>query len=867
MKKVYTIICVSLATLLLWSCDDILGTSEDSRYDNLPSVNCTLRLGVCNLVASNASASRASVPEEGFDSDASITEKEKKVHNLWIFQFANGGQKLLTCGYYPVLGEGELLNVPVVLKAVNENTTILVVTNTNDPNWMKGKNINTIDELKALSIGEPRPVLASDLDEDVFAIPMEGQLDDVNTTTQTDITVPVKLMYAKLNIKVKILESVDASLYNVNVTNIPWNCTLNTRSCDDGDAYSEEEKVAATYPEETPWITRSFTPTEAPSTEGDGSTAGTNKYKVYGDYVIYVPENIQGENGDASTTPNKKADNHPEQALAITTSIKKNNTTDESQFVVYPGGNRHNNFNVKRNRIYNVTVTLNSFNETTVRKPSSNCFVVEPGNLLSFEPYYRTETGGGYKYTDYVNSHVNATKISSVKILWQTKDCIGDNTDGSLVYLGPEDTNVKDPDGSGTSDLDCISKQKIYVKAQKEGNALIAAYNDNGKILWSWHIWVAKNDPGNIGNAVVYTTYAWDKNGVDASVRIPRYGIMPCNLGALCSDFPVAVEEANRCHGMLYQWGRKDPFPPITKMDDHVGAMIYDYTAEPQPSYNSMVTVMDTYYGNDNETPVGMTADADETKLFHSVTSDDIQQNAANSISPFVYAIQNPTVFMCGTKRCNPKDIYVTNDAEYVSKLDNYAWEGDWTPVHDDKLWGAKTPEKDADMNWLQVAYARIWHTSNPADSYEGFGLYIFDNYVEGKEGKTIFDPCPEGWRVSPGDLWLEFTQSGNNPKSVDDINYDAAHSASYGMSMYMRAFRQGPTSYFPCQGLRFGDGTIGRANRCGNYHNATPDLGNHVNIVHIHNDIGFFHNFEYEYYQLFVKSAGCPVRCVRETL
>ena len=36
--------------------------------------------------------------------------------------------------------------------------------------------------------------------------------------------------------------------------------------------------------------------------------------------------------------------------------------------------------------------------------PSSNCFVVKPGQLLSFLPYYRVETGGGYSFTNYLNA-------------------------------------------------------------------------------------------------------------------------------------------------------------------------------------------------------------------------------------------------------------------------------------------------------------------------------------------------------------------------------------------------------------------------------------------------------------------------------
>lgn len=838
MKKLYVIICLLLSTLVLWSCDDLLDSPHDVRYDNLPSVTCNLKLRVGEMVVKNSLGTRTSEPSGIREA---LTDNEKKVHNVWVFQFAENGNKLLTAGYYIISDQAELSHLPVVLKALDTESTILIVTNTNDPNWMKGKTINTLDELKNLSLGEPRPVLSNDLKSDVFAIPMEGQLDAVNTSTATDITVPVEVMYAKLKIKVKIKKSIDASLHNINVMNIPWNSTVKTRSCGDGSRYEAEEQKPATYPDNTQWISRTFSSASTESADGAGSTS-TEQYEEYGEYVIYVPENIQGESNNPSTSPLKKGDDAPQKALAISTTIKKNNSTDESQFTVYPGGNTYNNFNVKRNRVYRIEVTLKSFKETE-RQPSSNCFVVEPGNMLSFEPYYRIEKGGGYNFSSYLDTRDASKKIAKVSILWQTKDCIGDNSGGNLVYLGDEDNSGTIP-----------SKQKIYVKTQKEGNALIAAYNSSDKIIWSWHIWVTQNDPGNIGNAVVYTTYDWNATGINSDNRVPRYAIMPCNLGALDIDFPATLPTATRCHGLLYQWGRKDPFPAIEKMDDHWGALVYDYTSD----------MIGKYYGNDNVTEVGMTAGDEGDKLFHSVAGATIRDTPAIFDDPMGFAVNHPTVFMCGTERCNPKDIYASKDADYVSHTGNYLWQGDWYPKHDDKLWGAEEPKADESMKHLQVAFARIWRTTNPNDGYEAFPLSIFDNYGP---DKTIFDPCPAGWRVSSGDLWLGFTRTGNNPKLMDDVNYDETHSASWGMSMYMRAFRQGPTSYFPCQGLRFGDGTVGRANRCGNYHNATPDVDNHVNIVHIHNDIGFFHNLEYEYYQMFVKSSGCPVKCVRDRL
>ena len=71
----------------------------------------------------------------------------------------------------------------------------------------------------------------------------------------------------------------------------------------------------------------------------------------------------------------------------------------------------------------------------------------------------------------------------------------------------------------------------------KNGNALVAACDASGNILWSWHLWITDD-------TIQEHTYA---NG--AGVAMDR------NLGAL-SATPGDVGAL----GLLYQWGRKDPF-------------------------------------------------------------------------------------------------------------------------------------------------------------------------------------------------------------------------------------------------------------------------------------------------------------------
>lgn len=91
----------------------------------------------------------------------------------------------------------------------------------------------------------------------------------------------------------------------------------------------------------------------------------------------------------------------------------------------------------------------------------------------------------------------------------------------------------------------------------KDGNAVIAVKDASNKILWSWHIWVCNGwDP----KATAQTYYK--KAGTTT------FGaVMDRNLGATSAS-------ANdvRSMGLMYQWGRKDPFLGNDGVSEHKAA-------------------------------------------------------------------------------------------------------------------------------------------------------------------------------------------------------------------------------------------------------------------------------------------------------
>lgn len=92
----------------------------------------------------------------------------------------------------------------------------------------------------------------------------------------------------------------------------------------------------------------------------------------------------------------------------------------------------------------------------------------------------------------------------------------------------------------------------IYFKTPdtlKPGNALVAARDKDGKIIWSWHIWIPATTIKNI----------------DAT-QVSGLTMMDRNLGALVvvdTEAGAAVES----YGLYYQYGRKDPILGPKRVD------------------------------------------------------------------------------------------------------------------------------------------------------------------------------------------------------------------------------------------------------------------------------------------------------------
>lgn len=808
--------CIS--TVLLLAASLLAGGCTDDELDYDSELNGPEQAGDSPLQFAVDPYTLGTQPDARASEPSPVPEPEsadeKKIKDFWLFQFKPDGTELAAPAYYSITADGSTLK-DLTTKAygnLTKNTpmTIYVVTNTGNATW--GTGLETLEGVKEQQLSKALPIRAG---IDDVIIPMSGQLDNVTVTNESQLVVPVTRMYAKVKIKADFAVP-KMTTYDVNVTNIPNYCKVTSMVKDIDPETGEPKEV--TPPSGTIRVSSAFTSSTVVTDEGTGE-----KW-----HVLYIPENICGESKDADKTPGQ-IKNIPTNALAV--SIRAKCEGRDYYFEMYPGENNKNNFNIRRNRVYRVIADVESAKNQ--HNPSANCFIVKPNSQVVFEPYNRDEEGGGYVIETYLDPNVEDKKIDHLEIIWQTKNCIGDNSDPNnpRVWITP---NTEAPINS-----------EITVLTGDEGNALVGAYNSKGDIIWSWHIWVTPNEPDNLGNAIVYTTYRWDSKGIyTEEPRVPGYAIMPCNIGALAfrsdddmSDYSLKAgtkfpESQIRTFGTLYQWGRKDPFPPMiysTGTEDANGYADYSDNVIFKVD-DEDITVTDftgIHYANDNGTEVRKTCANDASFLFHTEKNVDLD-----------YGIKHPTVYISGL-----------NGA--------------------DNLWGGT---KGSGGLAIKEDYTIKAH--------------LYNNYGS----KSIFDPCPRGWRVPPGDLWLGFTSTGLNPtlkkrwgivvgsNYEDEVNYCEEKSGKRpGLSMYVQGWRTGPTVYFPLQGTRSGNGDCHNPGLCGNYHNATCDDNNRVNILHLHRNMEtvatgshrllmLFKLFEYDNETYYAKSTAGPIRCVRDS-
>ena len=163
----------------------------------------------------------------------------------------------------------------------------------------------------------------------------------------------------------------------------------------------------------------------------------------------------------------------------------------------------------------------------TIKESGLSDVVYEDLSASATANCYLVTKEGDYKFKAVKGkSETSVGTVASVSVLWETFGTSETPSVGDLI--------------------DVASYSDGYIRFStpatfRNGNALIAAKDAAGTILWSWHIWCSSED---------WKEQVYNK---DAGTMMDR------NLGATSASIPTSADDAGSA-GLLYQWGRKDPF-------------------------------------------------------------------------------------------------------------------------------------------------------------------------------------------------------------------------------------------------------------------------------------------------------------------
>ena len=194
-----------------------------------------------------------------------------------------------------------------------------------------------------------------------------------------------------------------------------------------------------------------------------------------------------------------------------------------------------------------------------IKDGADNTAAYNPGEMTTSNPYCAN-------FVNHADQAITAPWIKDNNIIVTQAELLWQDAQGLITAVGIDDDYLTLTVGK---DADT-----------QEGNAVVAAKDGEGTIVWSWHIWVTKQTFA----AADLTTVATGSHD---------YKVTPVNLGWVGDDIYTGTNT-------FYQWGRKDPFRGTgdVTFDGTTAATIADNIKNPATLYNVKSKPSNTAYYN-----------------------------------------------------------------------------------------------------------------------------------------------------------------------------------------------------------------------------------------------------------------------------
>jgi len=620
--------------------------------------------------------------------------------------------------------------------------------------------------------------------------------------------------------------NIDVSLTRL-VAKVSFTCNLS--SLPTGATFSITNATLRNVPKSVSYVAPA-TGTLTSTTTVDsyiGTGAIVNETAATTTYVWYMPENLRGTGTSISSWTERISKNAPAYSTYI--ELTGNYTpvsggeTYEATYVIYLGNATDmNNYDVVRNHSYAVTATIKGINLADERVTTdtnlsagglSNCYLASTSNH-----WYRFTgtTRGNGNTTDYTSTYTGISIMPSV--VTDASDAVtipaAQIADAVIVW---ETSDGLVSQVQWDSESGCV---KFKTGDTTAGNAVIAVRNSSGTILWSWHIWRTTFDLAGLNENHVLqiktnTNYSWYGTLVgDAAMKERKLVMMDRNLGASGTDW--ATNKGVNC--LHYQFGRKDPLPG-------------GGTVEGSGEVNGDITL----YGYGSGTSNGQFTIVGKAKSTTTLQS----ESCTTAQKTVDYTIQHPEAFIYSN----------ITSGTYTRDNTGYSW-----------IYTATLTSPDWEISNC------LWGDNNLANGGVNAG-YL--DPVPWDGNKTIYDPCPAGWRVAPADAFTGVTHDITNGRSGNSdqgwINIAPANIYNTGWSTGW-AFRFGSEStdtstFSPASGSRdAGSGTLCNVGVYG--YDWLSSSGGATSLNG--SSLGFTSSIVRVAYESY-RAHGFPVRCVQE--
>ena len=203
---------------------------------------------------------------------------------------------------------------------------------------------------------------------------------------------------------------------------------------------------------------------------------------------------------------------------------------------------------------------------------TANCYIVSAAGTYKLPLVYGNaiKNGGnntsayqGYGFKDYLNNDITGPYIYSSHT---PKDCILVWSDGFYMF--------KDVKLSADKQFLEFTLDREYMQ---QANAIVAVRDNQGKIMWSWHIWVTEHDVYNEnvyglqdeedGTLNAYRLMGWNLGWVDGKMVYYNQRDLSYTFTQDVSGRTAVLNVKQEGDALdykdvgstYYQWGRKDP--------------------------------------------------------------------------------------------------------------------------------------------------------------------------------------------------------------------------------------------------------------------------------------------------------------------